>query len=126
MSMFSKHTAIVAWSMSKPRTHIQLGFSGTELGAIDFGYLIFYAFGNIFGGKLIDKCSIKCIIGCAASLSGLLYFLVIASSYYTNYALLYVAYFAIIGIVHGPILTGGVKMCDNWFPPKKRGLVMGI
>lgn len=49
------HAARLGWAVSKPYVHDENGFSGTQLGIIDFGFLFSYSIGLYVSGWLEDK-----------------------------------------------------------------------
>lgn len=93
---------------------------------MDCAYLFCAAFSNFIAGNLIFRLSARIVANLCIFLLACIYILMVFSSYYTNLPFVFICYQGLAGLFIGPLLAGGVSLCDNWFSKQKRGLVLGL
>jgi len=126
LCMVSRHMCLAAWAMVQPDVNRDLGFSSTELGAMDMTYLYAYSFGNLLNGHLNDRFPIRIVVPGGMLLAGCTYFLTVILANLREIRLWpYVLLWGCNGLTQSTVWAGTVALMANWFAPESRGKVLG-
>ncbi|MEO5914496.1 MAG: MFS transporter [Luteolibacter sp.] len=143
---------LVIGILKKPLS-AQLGWSDADYGHIAAAFSFAYAFGYLFGGRLIDKLGVKkglpIFVFCwslAAAAHGLCGYIGLNEQFRMNYPWFSIAEGGItmatlvmpmtaagfmfariaLGLTEGGNFPGAIKVVAEWFPVKERALATGI
>ncbi len=99
-----------------------LGLSGTEFGFLLSAFSLSYGISQLPSGILLDRFGPRIVLG-----GGLLFWSVMQAlagsvNSFSHFIMLRIG----LGIGEAPFMPSGVKVVNDWFNVKKRGLPMGI
>lgn len=128
LCMVSRHSCLEGWYMIKsPLESAMPSMTPTKLGAIDTIYLLSYSIGLYISGVLEDSHSMKLVICSGMILASLVYYVLIAASYFSvaSVPLVFVCW-GLQGILQSTVWPGTVSLIANWFPKSSHGGWMGV
>ena len=126
MCMVARHMCLAAWSMVQPDVSGDLGFTSTDLGAMDMTYLYAYAIGNMLNGQINDRFPIRRVVPCGMLMAGTCYATALILSHFRVLEVWpYVVLWGGSGLSQSTVWSGTVSLMANWFPPESRGKVLG-
>lgn len=108
--------------MLKPQLSAEFGWSESEYASIAAGFQFAYAFGYLFGGRLLDWLGVK--LGLPLALT--LWSLVTATHAALRSVTGFVAGQVALGLTQGGSFPGAVKTVAEWFPVRERALATGL
>lgn len=114
-------------SIAAPVLKSDLGISDVQLGTVFTAFLLGYAFGQPFAGRLADRFGAYRIIGIGIFWWSLLTALLTLIS--TTIAMafgLIIALRLLLGLGEAVIYPAGNRLVANWIPPHERGLANGL
>jgi OPA family sugar phosphate sensor protein UhpC-like MFS transporter len=110
------------FSVVKKTLETEAGLSRSALGNIDTGFLVAYALGQFVWGILGDRSGPKrlLVLGLAGSAACAFAFGL------SSGATAFTVFFALNGIAQSTGWPSTVKAMSSWYPPARRGAVMGL
>lgn len=114
-------------SIAAPTLKKDLNLSPLELGTIFSAFLVGYAIGQPFAGRVADRFGPRRIIACGILSWSVLTALTasVPTGYAASFALLLVVRF-LLGLGESLIFPGSNRLVASWIPTKERGLANGL
>jgi sugar phosphate permease len=110
------------FSVTKASIQDSLGVSQGMLGAIDVVYLTTYSIGQFVWGPIADRIGSRRVIG-----AGMLATAVLCAAFgLSSGAAAFLALWALNGLAQSTGWPANLKAITPWFPPERRGTVMGF
>lgn len=106
----------------KPQLSAEFGWSESDYASVAAGFQFAYAFGYLFGGRLLDWLGVK--LGLPLALT--LWSIVTALHASLRSVGGFVAGQIALGLTQGGSFPGAVKTVSEWFPVKERALATGL
>jgi ACS family hexuronate transporter-like MFS transporter len=110
------------FGLLKPTLMMQLHWSESNFGDIVACFSLFYAFGYIGVGRLMDKVGVK--LGLAGSVASWSFFACVHA--FMSTVLGFKVARACLGLSEGGNFPASIKTVAEWFPAKERALATGI
>jgi MFS transporter, ACS family, hexuronate transporter len=106
----------------KPQLSAEFGWSESDYANIAAGFQFAYAFGYLFGGRLLDWLGVKLGLPLALTLWS------IVTAVHASFRSVgsFVAGQIALGLTQGGSFPGAVKTVSEWFPVKERALATGL
>ena len=108
--------------MLKPQLSAEFGWSESDYASIAAGFQFAYAFGYLFGGRLLDWLGVKLGLPLALTLWSIVTALHASLRSVGSFVIGQVA----LGLTQGGSFPGAVKTVSEWFPIKERALATGL
>jgi len=112
----------LTFSILAPVINEEFGFSNTDYGNLSAAFLFAYAFGQLFGGKLIDILGTKRALTLAVALWSIAGILHAFGQGFRSFFLFRV----LLGIGEAANFPAANKAIAEWFPANERSLAVGI
>ncbi|HEX2099972.1 MAG TPA: MFS transporter, partial [Candidatus Synoicihabitans sp.] len=106
----------------KPQLSAEFGWSESDYANIAAGFQFAYAFGYLFGGRLLDWLGVKLGLPLALTLWSIVTALHAGLRSAGSFVIGQVA----LGLTQGGSFPGAVKTVSEWFPVKERALATGL
>ena len=112
----------LTFSILAPIINKEFDFSNTDYGNLSAGFLFAYAFGQLFGGRLIDILGTKRALTLAVALWSIAGILHAFGQGFRSFFLFRV----LLGIGEAANFPAANKAIAEWFPSNERSLAVGI
>ena len=132
MSYVSYHALRAGFSGCKSSMMSESGFTRSQMGNMDTGFLLAYAAGQFYWGSLADQVSAKVttIRGMYGIAAVVIFFTLAELLGLSPNVTLGAAFFVLVrvveGFLHATGWSGTVAMTSDWFGAAHRGAVMGV
>ncbi|MCW9642047.1 MFS transporter [Klebsiella michiganensis] len=109
-------------SIANEAIRADLGLSATEFGVLLSAFSLSYGISQLPSGLLLDRFGPRVVLGAGLLFWSSMQALAGTVNSFSHFIMLRIG----LGIGEAPFMPSGVKVINDWFTPKERGLPMGI